>query len=319
MAEEVVDGISSYVSDDLGEAATAWGNELALENGEELPEEDNQSMSDSAEEEPVEEFEQDEEYEEDEDEPEEQRFEVKSDGEVKSVTLKELQDNFSKGENYTQKSQGLSEERKAFENEVAEARQMREQAISILESAQAQTQPVQQDQAYWDNLKDTDPMTYFTERDALRESQMQEHQRSIQLEQLRAQESSEMQQQHEQYLSSQRVELKSLVPEWDDVKVADTEKKLVLEWASTQGRFTKEELDNAYDARAVAVMRKAMLYDKIQEKRKGLKPIQRQSMRAGSQSEEPSKMKAGKASQRLKKSGSVEDAAGVFYNMIRSK
>ena len=62
-----------------------------------------------------------------------------------------------------------------------------------------------------------------------------------------------------------------------------------------------------------------MLYDKLQEKRKGLKPIQRQNMRAGSQSEEPSKMKAGKASQRLKKSGRVEDAAGVFYNMIRSK
>jgi hypothetical protein len=319
MAEEVVDGISSYVSDDLCEAATAWGNELALENGEELPEEDNQSMSDSAEEEPVEEFEQEEEYEEDEEEPEEQRFDVKSDGEVKSVTLKELQDNFSKGENYTQKSQGLSEDRKAFENEVAESRQMREQAISILESAQAQTQPVQQDQAYWDNLKDTDPMQFYSERDALRELQVENQLRGQQLQQLKAQESSEMQQQHEQYLSSQRVELKSLVPEWDDVKVADTEKKLVLEWASTQGRFTKEELDNAYDARAVAVMRKAMLYDKIQEKRKGLKPIQRQSMRAGSQSEEPSKMKAGKAAQRLKKSGSVEDAAGVFYNMIRSK
>ena len=319
MAEEVIDGISSHVGNDLGEAAKAWGNELALENGEELPEEDNQLMPDSAEEEPVEEFEQDEEYEEDEDEPEEQRFEVKSDGEVKSVTLKELQDNFSKGENYTQKSQGLSEERKAFENEVAEARQMREQAISILESAQAQTQPVQQDQAYWDNLKDTDPMQWMMERDALRESQMENQLRGQQLQQLKAQESSEMQQQQEQYLSSQREELKSLVPEWDDVKVADTEKKLVLEWASTQGRFTKEELDNAYDARAVAVMRKAMLYDKIQEKRKGLKPIQRQSMRAGSQSEEPSKMKAGKASQRLKKSGSVEDAAGVFYNMIRSK
>jgi hypothetical protein len=162
-------------------------------------------------------------------------------------------------------------------------------------------------------------MQWMMERDALRESQMENQLRGQQLQQLKAQESSEMQQQHEQYLSSQRVELKSLVPEWDDVKVADTEKKLVLEWASTQGRFTKEELDNAYDARAVAVMRKAMLYDKIQEKRKGLKPIQRQSMRAGSQSEEPSKMKAGKASQRLKKSGSVEDAAGVFYNMIRSK
>ena len=114
-------------------------------------------------------------------------------------------------------------------------------------------------------------------------------------------------------------ELKTLVPEWDDTKVADAEKKLVLEWASTTGKFTKEELDNAYDARAVATMRKAMKYDQLKEKRKSLKPVQRQNLRAGSQSGEPSKLKAGKAAQRLKKSGSVEDAAGVFYNMIRSK
>ncbi len=319
MAEEVVDGISSYISNDLGEAAKAWGNELALENGEELPEEDNQSMSDSAEEEPVEEFEQEEEYEEDEDEPEEQRFDVKSNGEVKSVTLRELQDNFSKGENYTQKSQGLSEDRKAFEQERSETRQMREQAISILESAQAQTQPVQHDQAYWDSLKDTDPMQWMMERDALREAQMEDQLRGQQLNQLKAQESAEMQQQHEQHLLSQREVLKSLVPEWDDEKRADTERKLILEWGSTTGKFSKEEMDNAYDARAVATMRKAMLYDQIQEKRKGLKPVQRTNMRAGSQSEEPSKMKAGKAAQRLKQSGSIEDAAGVFYNMIRSK
>jgi hypothetical protein len=319
MAEEVVDGISTFVSDDLGEAAKVWGNELALENGEELPEEDNQSMSDSAEEEPVEEFEQEEEYEESEEELEERLFEVKSNGETKSVTEQELKDSFSKGENYTQKSQSLSEEKKIFEQERAESRQMREQAISVLEAAQAQTKPVQHDQAYWENLKDTDPMTYFTERDALREAQMEDQLRGQQLQQLKAQESSEMQQQQHQHFLSQQEELKTLVPEWDDVKRADTEKKAVLEWGSTVGKFSDEELANATDARAVATMRKAMLYDKIQEKRKGLKPVQRQNMRSGSQSEEPSKMKAGKAAQRLKKSGSIDDAAGVFYNMIRSK
>ncbi len=53
-------------------------------------------MSEESEEEPDSEFEQEEEYEEDEEEPEEQLYDVKSDGETKSVTLKELQDNFSK-------------------------------------------------------------------------------------------------------------------------------------------------------------------------------------------------------------------------------
>ena len=319
MADEVVDGVINHTIADLDEAATAWGKELALENGEELPEEDNQLMPEESEEEPDSEFEQEEEYEDDGEEPEEQLYDVKSDGETKSVTLEELLNNYPKGENYTKKTQGLAEERKVFEQEVAEARQMREQAISILEAAQAQSQPVQHDQAYWDNLKDTDPMQWMMERDALRESQMQEHQRSIQLDQLRAQEAAERQLETEQFVSSQHDELKTLVPEWDDAKTAEAEKKLVLEWASTTGKFTKDELDNAYDARAVATMRKAMLYDQLTEKRKSLKPVKRQNMRAGSQSGEPSKIKAGKAAQRLKKSGSLDDAAGVFFNMIRSK
>ena len=318
MAEEIVDGNSLQTGSELDEAAKIWGNELALENGEELPEEDNQLMSESEEEPDLEEV-QEEEYEEDEEEPEEQLFEVKSDGETKSATLQELKDNFSKGENYTQKSQSLAADRKAFEQEQAESRQMREQAISILEAAQAQTQPEQHDSAYWENLKDTDPMQWMMERDALREGQMQEHQRALQLNQLREQESAERLEAKEQYISSQRDTLKTLVPEWDDIKTADAEKKLVMEWATTIGNYTAEELDKTYDARAVAVMRKAMLYDQNNEKRKSLKPVKRQNLRAGSQSGEPSKMKAGKAAQRLKKSGSVEDAAGVFYNMIRSK
>ena len=318
MAEEIVEGNTLETGTELDEAAKFWGNELALENGEELPEnEDNQLMSESEEE--PDEAEVQEEYEEEEEEPEEQLFEVKSDGETKSATLQELKDNWSKGENYTQKSQSLAEERKAFEQEQSESRQMREQAISILEAAKAQTQPEQHDDAYWQNLKDTDPMQWMMERDALRESQMQEHQRSVQLEQLRAQEAAERQLETEQFVSSQHDELKTLVPEWDDAKTAEAEKKLVLEWASTTGKFTKDELDNAYDARAVATMRKAMLYDQLTEKRKSLKPVKRQNMRAGSQSGEPSKIKAGKAAQRLKKSGSLDDAAGVFFNMIRSK
>ena len=42
-------------------------------------------------------------------------------------------------------------------------------------------------------------------------------------------------------------------------------------------------------------------------------------MKPGSKSGDPGRIKQGKASERLKKSGRVEDAAGVFYNMIRSK
>ena len=326
MAEELIEGNTPEIGTELDVAAKFWGKELALESGEELPEEDNQLEPESESEEEVEleeadsEEVQEEEYEEleEEEESEEELFEVKSDGESKQVTLQELKDNWSKGQNYTQKSQGLSEERKAFDQELAESRQMREQAISILENAQAQTQPEQHDDAYWQNLKDTDPMQWMMERDAVREAEMQTMKQQQQLEQLKYQKDAERQAELGKFVESQHGELKKLIPEWDNTEIADAEKKLVIEYGKRVG-FTEDELDNAYDARAVATMRKAALYDQLTEKRKGLKPVKRKSMKAGSQSGEPSKLKAGKAAARLKKSGHIDDAAGVFFNMIRSK
>ena len=328
MAEEMIEGNTPHIGTELNDAANFWGKELALENGEELPEEDNQLEPESESEEEVEleeadsEEVQEEEYEElaedAEEEPEENLFEVKSDGESKQVTLQELKDNWSKGQNYTQKSQGLAEEKKAFEQEIAEARQMRDQAISILENAKAQTQPEQHDDAYWQNLKDTDPMQWMIERDAMREAEMQTMKDQQQLEQLSYQKEAERQAELGKFVESQHGELKKLIPEWGNTEVADAEKKLVIEYGKKVG-FTQEELDNAYDARAVATMRKAALYDQLTEKRKGLKPVTRKSMKAGSKSGEPSQLKAGKAAARLRKSGHVDDAAGVFFNMIRSK
>ena len=324
----MIEGNTPHVGTELNDAAKFWGKELALENGEELPEEDNQLEPESESEEEVEleeadsEEVQEEEYEElaedAEEEPEENLYEVKSDGESKQVTLQELKDNWSKGQNYTQKSQGLAEEKKAFEQEIAEARQMRDQAISILENAKAQTQPEQHDDAYWQNLKDTDPMQWMIERDAMREAEMQTMKDQQQLEQLNYQKEAERQAELGKFVESQHGELKKLIPEWGNTEVADAEKKLVIEYGKKVG-FTQEELDNAYDARAVATMRKAALYDQLTEKRKGLKPVTRKSMKAGSKSGEPSQLKAGKAAARLRKSGHVDDAAGVFFNMIRSK
>ena len=99
-------------------------------------------------------------------------------------------------------------------------------------------------------------------------------------------------------------------------KVA-SRKKLIIDYGKRVG-FTDQELETAYDSRAVATMRKAALYDQLTQKRGTLKPVQRSSMKAGSQSVDLSSAKSKKASARLKKSGRVEDAAGVFFNMIRS-
>jgi hypothetical protein len=142
--------------------------------------------------------------------------------------------------------------------------------------------------------------------------------REQQIETLRAQEDADQRANIESYVDSQKGVLKELIPEWSDQKVADAEKKIILAYGLKTG-FLQSELDQAFDARAVSTMRKAAPYDQLSTKRKGLKPIQRTNMKGGSQAGDPREARSGKASARLKKSGSVDDAANVFYNMIRSK
>ncbi len=321
MAEEV-QGEVLHVGTELEDAAKAWGKDLALESGEEPEDEDNQTDPEVPEDEPEEEEQQEELEEEEEDEEAEsnvQKFQVRSDGEDLEVSLDELISGYSRQSSFTKKSQALAEQKKGFENEIAESREMRAQALQILENAKsAQTQAPEKDANYWTDLKETDPLQFMLERDAVREDQFQGQMREQQIQTLRAQEDAEQRSNLEKYVDSQKGVLKELVPEWGDKKVADAEKKLILEYGLGVG-FDQSELDQAFDARAVATMRKAALYDQLTAKRKGLKPIQRTNMKGGSQAGDPKQIRSGKASARLKKSGSVDDAAQVFYNMIRSK
>ena len=321
MAEqEIIEGNSLVIGSGLDDATTAWGNQLASENGEESLEEETEATPDESEELELDSDSAEEEEDEDEEEVESnvQSFKVRSDGEDLDVTLDELISGYSRQSSFTKKSQALAEDRKSFENEIAEAKQLRSQAIEALESAKtALPQQAQKDSQYWQDLKDSDPMQFMLERDEVREAQLQDQMREQQVQQLRMQEDAEQQANLKKYIASQRDRLGELIPEWSDEKVADSERKLIVEYGKGIG-FTDQELEQAYDSRAVATMRKAMLYDRLTQKRGTLKPSHRASMKAGSQSVNPSNTKSRKASARLKKSGSVDDAAGVFYNMIRS-
>ena len=322
MAEqEIIEGNSLTIGSALDDATTAWGNQLASENGEESLEEETEATPDESEEL---ELDSDESAEEEEDEDEEevesnvQMYKVRSDGEDLDVPLDELISGYSRQSSFTKKSQALAEDRKSFENEIAEAKQLRSQAIEALESAKtALHQTPEKDSQYWQDLKDSDPMQFMLERDEMRENQMQNQMREQQVQKLKAQQEAEDKANLEKYISSQRDNLSELIPEWSDEKIADKERKLIIDYGKRVG-FTDQELSEAYDSRAVATMRKAMLYDQLTQKRGTLKPVQRSSMKAGSQSVDLSSAKSKKASARLKKSGRVEDAAGVFYNMIRS-
>jgi len=319
IAEEIA-GNLSHRGSDLDQAAEAWSHELALEDGEQPLDEDNQS-EDRESDEDLEEV-QEEELELADDEAESSEtpmYKVRADGEELDVPLDELISGYSRQASFTKKSQSLAEDKKAFQNEIAEARQVRSQAIEILEAARnAQPQQPERDANYWQDLKDEDPMQYLVVRDQMREEQMQNQLRDQQLTQLRSQEEAENKAHLANYVDEQRSALLELVPEWGDKEVADREKQLIMDYGSRVG-FSDAELANSYDSRAVATMRKAALYDQLQVKRRGLTPVAKTSMKGGPSSVNPSGSRQAKASARLQKSGSVDDAAAVFYNMFRSK
>ena len=326
MAEEQQDN-SSFMESDLDVAAKQWEKELTSERGEELPtDEDNQLTQTEPEEdeklleEGSEEEEADESYEtEEEEEPEEELHEVKSDGKTHQVTLQQLKDSFSKGQNYTRKSQALAEESKSVADAKAETSKFRDQALEALEFAkQQQPQMPEQTDEYWANLREADPVQYLVERDGLRDVQTKNAERAHQLQQLQAQQDAERDENFGRHIDSEKEKLLEVIPEWSDSKLADTEKKLIMKFGLKSG-YSQEELDRTFDSRAVSIMRKGALWEQLQEKKQGIKPVRRQSMKPGSKSGDPGRINAGKAAERLKKTGRVEDAAGVFYNMIRSK
>jgi hypothetical protein len=245
--------------------------------------------------------------------------EVKSDGQTHRVTLQDLKDSFSKGQNYTRKSQALADESRELVDAKAEASKQTEQAIPALEYAkQQQPQTPEQTDEYWVNLRESDPMEYLVQRDTLREAQTRNAERDYALEQLHEQQAAERDENLQKHIGSEKEKLLEIIPEWSDSKLANAEKKLITKFGLNAG-YSQEELDRTFDSRAVSIMRKGALWDQLQEKKHGIKPVRRQSMKPGSKSGDPGRIKQGKASERLKKSGRVEDAAGVFYNMIRSK
>ena len=323
MAEEQQDN-SSLTESDLDVAAKKWENELTLESGEELPtDEDNQLAQPEPEEEELEEGseeeEADEEYEAEEEEEDEELHEVKSDGQTHRVTLQDLKDSFSKGQNYTRKSQALADESRSLVDAKAEASKRTEQAVQALEFAQQQQpQTPEQTDEYWVNLRESDPMEYLVQRDTLRDVQTKNAARDHALELLQEQQAAERDESLQRHIESESKKLMDVIPEWSDRKLANAEKKLITKFGLNAG-YSQEELDRTFDSRAVSIMRKGALWDQMQEKKHGIKPVRRQSMKPGSKSGDPGRIKQGKASERLKKSGRVEDAAGVFYNIIRSK
>lgn len=256
--------------------------------------------------------------------PDDLTVKVKVDGEEVEVTLAELRNGYSRTSDYTRKAQALAEERKAFQNEAETIRMERAQYAELLPLLQQQLVQQASAEPDWDILYNEDPIEAARLERQWRKSREEQTYRlqAIQAEQQRlAQEFSQDQIRAVQtFVNQEREKLPDIIPEWKDQGTMVREAKELRDWAISQG-MSEQDVDGLREAVHVALIRKAMLYDKgrtrVQESKnapkKGSRVIRPGS--SGSQSSSrPTEVK--RASQRLARSGRITDAAALLDKLI---
>ena len=279
-------------------------------------EEESSGVEDAPEEETSEE--QSEEGEGQEEQDQTQTFTVKVDGKEVAVTLEELQNGYSRTQDYTRKTQQIAEVRKQVEQETQAVRAERQQYAQLLGALQAQLQATEP-QVDMDRLYNEDPIEWVRTKEVMRERQ--EKALAIQAEQQRLSQLSQYEQQRamEEQLSKEKDALLAALPEWRDPKKAQAEKALVVESAKAAG-FSEDDLKSVYDHRLVLLLRKAGLYDQMVSKRQGIKPVVNNGPRPakpGAAGRVSTTTEAVRAKQRLAKTGRVDDAASAIELLLR--
>ena len=248
-----------------------------------------------------------------------QVFTVRVDGKEVDVTLEELQKGYSRTQDYTRKTQQISEVRKQTDAELQAVRAERGQYAQLLSALEAQVQQAAQPNIDWDRLYNEDPLEWVRQREVMRDNQ--DKAAAIQSEQQRLSQLSQQEQAQfmQQKLQHEQEALLAAIPDWKDAKKAQAEKALLLEFGQKIG-FTPDELKNVVDHRAVLMLRKAALYDQIMSKRGNIKPVTNNGPRPakpGAAGRVSNSTEVVRAQQRVAKTGRVDDAANAIFQLLK--
>lgn len=285
---------------------------------EDQPDEEQQLDSDSEESSP--------DYNDEEEEPV-RTWKLKVKGVEKEVTEQELLRLASKGEDYTQKTQVLSEQSKNLEAITRESDAARARMSQVLPELEANLLTIAKQleaEPDWDKLYKADPtkaarlqrdFDKTKAKNAEELKRVQEEKNRVNGENLRHQERA-----RNQYLSEQGKVLVEKVPEWKDEKLAAKEKTDIEKWCVSNGFLDQDRLNNIMDWGSVAIMRKAWLYD--QGKAKVAKQKSKRNTRTlspGSTGSAPTRNTLKNQRETLRKTGNTKDAQLLVESLLNRK
>ena len=266
----------------------------------------------------AEESDEDDDYEDGEEEPQERLYTVKVDGEEIEVSLDEALQGYQRQQAFTKRSMEIAEQRKAAEQEAAQAKQARDyyaQQLEVLAQQIQQTIPQEPD---WVSLaKEVTAEEYNAIRAEYdnRKSNLSKVEQERQA--VAQQQAAEQEKMLHEHLRAQRSEMLNRIPRWKDDDVRNKERLEVVEYARNIG-FSEEEVAQATDARAVELLYKAMQWDNLQRKKPTAKKRTREAPKMAKAGQPRTKKQVASRSRqqsmnRLNKERSVD--AAVSYLM----
>jgi hypothetical protein len=255
-----------------------------------------------------------------------QVFEFEQDGQTLKVTARELIRGFRREADYTRKTQAAADEVKQTQVEREDTRKERAVYAHLIGELRKHLQGLQPAEPNWAELKASDPLEYAVQ--SAEWNRRQEQIRAAQVEENRLKQLGEKEQQEKQQkimgeiLAQQRVKLYQLLPHWKDPAKAQSEGAAVRAYALQAG-LSKAEVDQIAhtSALAIAMIRKAMLYDRAVERGKTIRPApaaaQTTTATPGASTRtlrNASELK--RATQRLAKTGTLKDASKAIELLI---
>ena len=303
----------------------------------EVDESNDEDRDESAEEEPEETLEasddaeeatDDEADEEAEEEPEDELFNVKIDGEEYEVNLAELQAGYSRNSSFTQKSQQLAEQRKAFEEHTAQFVQERDAIQNERQQMYAALENMLQSQVghfekfnniNWEQLHAEDPVEWMTRKEELREAQEKVHAARFQQEQLSVNYQAEQKRSYDEMMEREKLALHEKMPEYFEPETNQKLGQELISYAKSEG-WSAPEIDGLVNHKHFLALHKAMLYDQlktadVKSKKVKNKPKVARAGKGVSKKEVTKKQRADSID-KLQRTGGIKEAANAFEALL---
>ena len=247
------------------------------------------------------------------------KVEVMVDGQPAEVTLKEALEGYVRTETFHRRMNQLDEAKKIVRRAAGDAVQNYEYSMNVAKQMEAHMEQMIPKEPNWDEEFQKDPakardmQRYYEKANAFRAS-------------LR----SQMEEATKKQLESNQTQLRAFADEenakfeqanrknWSDPKKKAKDLTSMRKTALATG-FSEDELSQVYDSRMLTVLLKASKFDRMMAARP--KPVVRQQAKpippgTGSARTRTVQKGADSAMKRLNRTGSLEDAAVVFDNII---